>query len=148
MSGKNAIELSGLSENVKVYLETNSIGQILRDKGLDANGDVQRFHTQNVLRRIVKYMPYRTGATIKVTIAQTDISKPYIVTDVPYGKYLYYGRVMTGSPPKEATERKLTYTQTKNKKAGAFWDRQLVANEKDVLVREVQNYINRKGGKT
>lgn len=134
-------------ENVTVHIEMKSIAQLLRDKGLDVNGDVQRFHTHNVLRRIVKYMPYRTGVTIKATIAQTDIGKPYIVTDVPYGKYLYYGRVMAGGPPKKATDSELTYTRTKNKKAGAFWDRQLIANEKDVLVREMQNYINRKGGK-
>jgi hypothetical protein len=54
-----------------------------KEKGLTAGGDVQRFHTNNVLRRIVKYMPYRSGATIKLTQAQTDINKPEIVTDTP-----------------------------------------------------------------
>ena len=36
--------------------------------GLGRDGPVQQFHTANVLRRIQKYMPYRTGATIKLTI--------------------------------------------------------------------------------
>lgn len=129
---------------MKVKLKLNPTSRILREHGLDASGDVQKFHTQNVLRRIQKYMPFRTGATIKLTIAQTDISKPEIVTDVPYGKYLYYGKAMEGSAPKTVTDRDLEYTKTKNPQAGPFWDRALVAAEKAVLQRELQAYINRR----
>lgn len=131
----------------KVQLKLNPTSQILRDQGLNESGDVQRFHTQNVLRRITKYMPYRSGATIKITIAQTNISKPEIVTDVPYGKYLYYGKAMEGPAPKVLTDRDLQYTKTKNPQAGPFWDRALVAAEKAVLERELQAYINRKAGR-
>jgi len=134
-----------ITGKVTVYVKPTK--QILKDKGLGPGGDVQRFHTQNVLRRIQKYMPYRTGATIKLTIAQTDINKPQIITDVPYGKYLYYGKAMEGSPPKRVTDRDLQYTKTKNPQAGPYWDRALVAAERAVLQRELQNYINRKAGK-
>ena len=65
--------------------------QLLESKGLGLNGPVQQFHTKNVLRRIQKYMPYRTGATIKLPIAQTDIHEPYIVTDTVYAKRLFNG---------------------------------------------------------
>lgn len=130
-----------------VKLKMNPTSQILRDKGLNASGDVQMFHTQNVLRRIQKYMPFRSGATIKITIAQTNIRKPEIVTDVPYGKYLYYGKAMEGPAPKVLTDRDLQYTKTKNPQAGPFWDRALVAAEKAVLERELQAYINRKAGR-
>ena len=67
----------------KVTVNMKPVNQILKEKGLTAGGDVQRFHTNNVLHRIVKYMPYRSGATIKLTQAQTDINKPEIVTDTP-----------------------------------------------------------------
>jgi len=144
---KDAIDLSGLSDGTRIYLRMNPIDKILRDKGLAPGGDVQQFHTQNVLRRIIKYMPYRTGATIKVTIAQTDISKPQIVTDVPFAKYLYYGKAMEGSAPKVVTDRDLVYTETKHPQAGPFWDRALVAAEMPVLQRELQAYIDRKAGK-
>lgn len=133
-----------MKNNVKLKLKPAS--QIEKRLGIDPSGDVQRFHTQNVLRRITKFMPYRTGATIKITIAQTDINKPFIVTDVPYGKYLYYGKVMVGPAPKTVTNRDLVYTKTKNPQAGPFWDRALVAAEGSVLQRELQAYINRKGG--
>lgn len=129
-----------------VRLQLKPLSQIRGRMGIDPGGDVQRFHTQNVLRRIVKYMPYRTGATIKITVAQTDINKPFIVTDTPYAKYLYYGKAMAGRAPKSVTNRDLVYTKTKNPLAGPFWDRALVAAEGAVLKRELQAYINRKGG--
>lgn len=129
-----------------VKLKLKPISQIEKRLGIDPGGDVQRFHTQNVLRRIVKFMPYRTGATIKITIAQTDINEPFIVTDVPYGKYLYYGKVMVGRAPKKVTNRDLVYTKTKNPRAGPFWDRALVAAEGRVIQRELQAYINKRGG--
>lgn len=132
-----------MSGNVR--LKMKPIGQILRDKGLTADGRVQSFHTNNVLRRIIKYMPYRTGATIKLTAVQTDINSRYIVTDVPYGKYLFYGKAMEGRAPKRLTSRNLTYTKSKNPKAGPFWDRALVAAEGAALRADLQRYIKSRG---
>ena len=148
---------------MKVKLKMNPVSQIIRDHGLNESGDVQKFHTQNVLRRIQKYMPYRTGATIKLTIAQTDINKPEIVTEAPYAKFLYYGKLMvdpkTGAAgfmtkngwrsrkdvPKVKSERDITYTKTKNPNAGPFWDRALSVAEGNALAADLQRYIKRKG---
>ena len=86
-----------------VKVNSHPVAEILRRKGLDMNGDVQQFHTANVLRRIVRYMPYRTGATIKLTQAQSPISRPEINSFVPYARYLHEGKVMvnavTGNGP-------------------------------------------------
>ena len=131
-----------MSGSVKLIL--NPLSQIVRDKGLSATGDVQRFHTQNVMRRIVKFVPYRTGATIKLTIAQTNINKPEIVTDVPYGKYLFYGKAMEGKAPKKVTNRDLEYTKTKNPQAGPRWDRALSAAEGAAMAADVQRFIRSK----
>lgn len=131
----------------KVTVNMKPVNQILKAKGLTLGGDVQRYHTNNVLRCIVKYMPYRTGTTIGLTQAQTDISEPFIVTDVPYGKYLYYGKVMIGRAPKVVTDKDLHYTKSKNPQAGPFWDRALVANEGDALQADLQRYVDRKAGK-
>ena len=141
----NAIEIANLSNGTKAYLKLNPINKIIKDKGLDANGSAQAFHTNNVMRRIIKYMPYRTGATIKVMIVQTNIREPYLILDVPYGKYLYHGKKMVGSPPKAVTDIPLNYTKTKNPQAGPYWDRQLSAAEGKVLARELQAYIERRG---
>lgn len=155
-------KMTNLSNGMKVYLKMNSISQIMKDKGLVASGDVQAFHTQNVLRRIQKYMPYRTGATIKLTIAQTDIHKPEIVTDTPYAKFLFYGKLMVDPKtdaagfmtkngwrsrkgvPKVRSGRDITYTKTKHTKAGPFWDRALSAAEGKAMAADLQRYIDRK----
>ena len=131
----------------KVTVNMKPINRILKDKGLSAGGDVQQFHTANVLRRIIKYMPYRTGATIKLTQAQSPISKPEIVTDALYAKYLYYGKVMVGKPPKQPTDKDLKYTKTKNPQAGPFWDRALVAAEGKAMQADLQRYVSRKAGR-
>ena len=123
---------------------------------------MQRQHTANVLRRIVRYLPYRSGETIKQTIIQTDINRPEIVTRSPYAKYIYYGKVMvdpkTGAAgfmtkqgwrsrkgvPKVRTGRPLEYTKDKNPLAGPRWDRRLVSAEGKLLARELQDYLDRR----
>lgn len=142
----NAIQIAKLPDGTKAHLELNSVARILKDKGLTADGSVQAFHTNNVMRRIIKFMPYRTGATIKLMTVQTDIRKPYLILDVPFGKYIYHGKVMTGPPPKTVTDTPLNYTKTKNPLAGPYWDRALSAAEGAILARKLQNYINRKNG--
>lgn len=131
----------------KITVDMAPVNQILKSKGLTPGGDVQKFHTQNVLRRIQKYMPYRTGATIKTMIAQTDINNPEIVLDVPHGRYIYYGKAMEGPPPKTVTDRDLVYTKTKNPLAGPYWDRALKAAELPQMQNELQRYVWRKAGK-
>lgn len=140
----------------KVKIKMNPTARILRDHGLDAGGKVQMFHTQNVLRRITKYMPYKSNATIKLTIAQTDIRRPQIVTDAPYAKFLFYGKLMlsdvTGSAwarkdeTKHVVNKALNYNQTKNPLAGPRWDRAVSAAEGPAMAADLQKFIKR-GGK-
>lgn len=148
---------------MKVKIVLPKANQLIRSKGLGADGAVQMFHTQNVLRRVKRYMPFVSGATYKITVLQTDIKKPFIVTDVPYGQYLYRGKAMvnskTGKGPANIpgvgyryrkgtilmpTGRDLKYNQTKNPMAGPFWDRTLVALEGRAMVDDLQRYIDRR----
>ena len=146
---------------MKVKLQLPSAAQLIRAKGLAHDGDVQKFHTQNVLKRIKRYMPYVSGATYKITVAQTDINKPEIVTNTPYAKYLFYGKKMIDpkinasgfltpegwrsrrGSVKVLTAENLKYNKTKNPAAGPRWDRALVAAEGKALVADLQSYIDR-----
>ena len=123
--------------------------EIIRNKGMAQGGDVQAFHTQNVLRRIKKYMPFVSGALYKITQIQTDIRKPYIITDAPQAHYLFEGKVMidpvTGvagfmtpegwrsrkGSVKVLTQRNLVYSKSKNPQAGPHWDKALSAAEQE-----------------
>lgn len=146
---------------VKMYLP--SARKLVESKGLSKDGAVQAFHTRNVLRRIKRYMPFLTGATYKITVAQTDIRKPEIVTDVPYARYLYFGKAMvnakTGKGPAlipgvgyrykkgtilMPTNRSLEYTHTKNPDAGPEWDKTLIAREGAAMTADLQRFIDRR----
>lgn len=128
----------------RLKLIMNPTPRVLRDKGLDGGGAVQRFHTANVMRRMEKYMPKVSGMTIKSMINQTDTSKPYIIIDTPYAKYLYYGKVMVGKAPKKVTDRSLAYNTAKNALAGPLWDRRLATAEGRTIQAELQQFINRR----
>lgn len=123
---------------MRVTLDFPAAEEILQEVGLDEQGDAQMFHTKNVLRRVQKYMPYRTGATIKLTVAQTDPRVPEIVTEEPQAVYLYNGVSRSGKP--------LNYTKTKNPLAGGHWDRALVAAEGDALAADLERYIGKRSG--
>ena len=151
---------------MKVKLRLPSAAQIIRSKGLGADGDVQAFHTQNVLRRIKKFMPYRSGGHpfYKITVAQTDIRKPEIVTDTPYAKYLFHGKVMIDpkinaagfmTPEgwrsrkgciKDLTNRDLQFFKGKNPQAGPRWDKALSANEGKAMAADLQRFIDKRSG--
>lgn len=122
---------------MKTTVKLEPARKILRNLGMDQRGAVQKFWTATVLRRIQKYMPYRTGETIKLTIAQTDISTPEIVTDEPQARTLFYGVGKSGKP--------LNYTKTKNPNAGPRWDLALTAAEMPAMAQELQAYIERRG---
>lgn len=151
------------SNGVVAVLTMKELNQIVREKGLDTAGDVQSFHTQNVLRRIKKYMPFVSGLLYKLTVAQTNIRKPFIITDAPQAQYLFRGKVMIDPAigaagfltpegwrsrrgcTKVLTGRNLKYNRNKNPKAGARWDIALKAAESAAMRADVQRYIDRKG---
>ncbi len=129
-----------------VKVDLPSAEELIRKKGLGKNGDVQRFHTMNVNRRITRYMPYRTGALstkLKHVVSDTEIE---IIG--PYARYQYFGKVMVGKAPKVATDKPLNQKPHSpgNDRAGPFWDRALVAAEGDQLTRELQEYIDGRKG--
>ena len=149
---------------MKVKLHLPSAAQIIRSKGLAADGAVQMFHTQNALRRIKKFMPFRSGAMYKVTVAQTDIRKPEIVTETPGARYLFRGKVMIDpklgvagfmTPEgwrsrkncvKVLTNRDLQFFRGKNPQAGPRWDKALSANEGKAMAADLQRFIDRRSG--
>lgn len=130
--------------NITGKITVKPPSQIVKELGTGRGGAVQMFHTQNVIRRIQKFMPYRSGALIKLMIAQSPVSEPFVNIDAPPARYLYYGKAMEGKPPKRVTDRDLHYTITKNPQAGPFWDRRLLAAEKSVMQKELQDFADRR----
>lgn len=124
--------------DIKVKIELPAGTKLTRQLGLDPAGKVQMFHTQNVLRRIQRYMPYRSGGFIKLTVAQTDTRYPEIVTQAPQAATLFCGISKNGHP--------LNYTKTKNPLAGAHWDAALCAAEMPAMQADLKRYLQRRSG--
>lgn len=129
----------------KVTVKMNPVSRILKEKGLTPGGDVQRFHTNNVNRRIGKYMPHLSG-TLE-TKSKHIKSDTEIEVLGPYAVYQYFGKAMEGKPPMVATDRDLNYTKTFNPQAGPFWDRRLVAAEGKAMQADVQRHVDTRGGR-
>ena len=150
--------------NIVGTIKVSSPAKMLKNHGLDQGGAVQKFHTANVIRRIQKYMPFRTGEMIQRMVAQSPISEPFVNVIAPYARFLYYGKLMvdpvtgaagflnkdgewrswTKAPhvPKIESDRPISYTTTFNPQAGPFWDRKLLANEKDAMREDLQNFVD------
>lgn len=140
---------------VKINIDPEAI---LLAHGLNDGGDVQRFFTENVNRRITKYMPYRSGALsgkLKRVTGPSEIS-----ITAPYARYQYFGKVMIDpainaagfltkddtwrsrkGAVKVLTERDLKYDTAKNAQAGPFWDRRMMAAEGKALLEDLKGYI-------
>lgn len=148
-----------------IKVDMKPVSAVMDRLGVTARGDVQKFHTANVRRRIQKYMPYRSGATIKLMIVQSPADEPFIHVDAPYARMLYYGKVMVDPKTRAAgfltengwrsrkgvkkvvSSRDIEYDKTKNPQAGPLWDRRLIAAEGDAMRQDLQEYVNRRAGR-
>lgn len=148
-----------------IKVDMKPVSAVMDRLGVTARGDVQKFHTANVRRRIQKYMPYRSGATIKMMIVQSPAEEPFIHVDAPYAGMLYNGKVMVDPKThaagfltengwrsrkgvkKVVSSRDIEYDKTKNPQAGPFWDRRLIAAEGDAMRQDLQEYVNRRAGR-
>lgn len=148
--------------STRIKVEMKPIGTILTRLGIDKTGDVQMQLTRIINKRITRYMPYRTGnlsTKFKYIKSPTEIE-----VIAPYARPMYYGKVMvnakTGKGPAlipgvgyrykkgtvlKVTARDMKFDKTKHPQAGPFWDRRMMAAEKDAIVSDIQAYVRRKG---
>ena len=148
--------------STRIKVEMKPVGTILTRLGVNKTGDVQMQLTRIINKRITRYMPFRTGALstkLKYIKSPTEIE-----VAAPYARMMYYGKVMvnskTGKGPAlipgvgyryrkgttlKVTDRDLKYDTTKHPDAGPFWDRRMMASEKDAIVSDVQAYVRRRG---
>lgn len=150
-----------MSTRVKVNMKP--VNTILAKLGVDKNGDVQRFVTNTINRRITRYMPYRSG--VLSTKSKYIRSPTEIEVLSPYAKIMYFGEIMvdpvtgaagfltpngwrsrTKAPhvPKVRSGRTFDYDTTKHPLAGPLWDKRMMAAEGDQIAAETQEYVNRR----
>ena len=105
-----------------------SISSIKASLGIEPNGRVQRFFTDTCYRHMDKYVPKDTGM-LRINV---DKGANYITYESPYAHAQYIG-VVHGSPVRNYT----------TPGTGPYWDKRMWSAEKDSVIKEVQNYVNK-----
>lgn len=110
---------------IKYELKDFDKGQIVDKFGMQEGGNADLFLANTCFRRMTKYVPWKTGA-----LATTTTVKAGSVTyEQPYA------------------HRQYTTNQGKGIR-GKYWDKKMINNEKDVIVKEVEAYVKKlKGSK-
>ena len=103
---------------------------IKKQLGIDINGRVQKFFTQTCAIHMDKYVPMDKG-----NLRDYNIEGNKIIYDQPYAEYQYYGISKTG--------KNLVYSPLKHPLATSYWDKKMVTNEMDDIVKEVQDFVSR-----
>ena len=102
-------------------------GQIIDKFGLQENGRTELFLANTCFKRMAKYTPWDTG-----TMATTVTIKPgKIIYEQEYAVYQYEGR----------TKGQVKHYSNQNGYRGKQWDKRMWNNEKDIIAKEVNNYI-------
>ena len=108
-----------------MYLKPTSI--IKADLGINPGGKVHAFFTDTCYKHMDKYVPMDTG----MLRDNVDIGVDYITYQSPYAHAQYVG--YTTGPV-------LHYTTPGT---GPYWDERMKSAEMQIVVKEVQNYVNR-----
>ena len=134
---------------MSLQLKPTSI--IKANLGIQPNGPVHAFFTNQCYKHMTKYVPY--GVSEFHLRENVDVTTDRITYKAPYSHFIYMGILyvdpVTGSPwarkkaKKVPTNKKLRYHAPGT---GKYWDKRMWTVEKNKVVEEVQNFLNR-GGK-
>lgn len=125
-------------------LEMKATDILMKDRGLEPMGKVQKFIDQETIRLMAPYTPARDGFLERSATLGTKIGSGEINQIAPYARFQYYGKVMvsaiTGSPwasrgeKKILTDKDLQYDTSRHPLAGKMWFERMKADKKDEIL--------------
>lgn len=132
MARKKGGKKGGFGFTVKTVLPP--VPEVKSILGVDADGDVQKYVTEDIFRRLIPYIPKKTG---KLRDAAKIKSPRRITVNAAYAKVQFFGVTKQGVP--------FEYnTVTGGAKAGSHWDRRLIADEGKAIVADANRYVRRR----
>lgn len=137
---------------MKVEVKMDSVGAILRRRGLETGGRVQRMFTAECARQMDPYVPMRQGTLKNV---KRTIGLDYVKYDGPYAHYQYMGILYVDPITKKGcfydpstgkmwsrpgvkkipSERKLTYHGSP--KRGPKWDKRMWSDKGNQITAKI-----------
>lgn len=138
---------SGFNFNVKVKMKKTS--KIIKDHGLDKNGNVTTYLRNTADRLMTPFVPGGSGGMLaKLKTYPNNYSIKYTS---PYAHYQYTGKLMlakNGSSWAKKGEKK-HYTSKKLKYhtsgTGDHWDKMMMQRRGKELAKDVENYAKTGG---
>lgn len=124
-------------------IRIDSAGKIEKRLGIDTNGKAMVFFRDEVARLCDPYVPMNTGTLKNTKTYPNSHSIKYVQ---PYAHYMYKGKVAMGSSKPAGIKRTISNKPIKYQgapKRGAKWDKRMMSDNKDKVVKDVQNYIKR-----
>lgn len=117
--------------NVKVTF--NPIKTLLKDRGLETGGKVQKVVDSEVLRRSDKYVPFRTGFLKKSGILGTVIGSGEVIYNALYADKNYYHNAGRG---KQGT--------ASGGLRGKLWFERMKADNLSDIIKTAQDSVGKK----
>lgn len=112
------------------------VSVIKADLGLEPYGDAHRHFAKCCQKRMnERYVPYKSGQLAKIDLSKID-SECNIHYEEDYAGYQYYGMRKDGSREVKKYSKPGT---------GPYWDQLMISAEKDLLLKDMQDYFNEKG---
>ena len=97
-------------------------GKIIDRFNMQDGGKADLFLANTCFKRMTKYVPWKTGM-----LATTVTVRPKSVTyEQPYAHRQYTTNKGSGL-------------------RGKYWDKKMIANERDIIVKEIESYIKERG---
>lgn len=119
--------------------------ELLRERGLEEMGKVQKFVDSEVIKKMAPYTPMLSGVLEKSPTLSTVIGSGLIQQNTPYARFQYYGKLMvssvTGSAwarsgeSKVLTDTDLVYNTSRHPLAGKMWFERFKADHKDEVLK-------------
>ena len=118
----------------KMRVKIDDYGTIKRNLGVNEQGRVQRFVTDEVFTRLLPYIPKRSGVLRSMA---REVSATQIKVTSPYARVQFFGVTKHGVP--------FNYNlATGGAKAGSHWDRRLLQDEGAAIIAKTNRFIRSK----
>ena len=133
----------------KLKVKFNSTNKIIKEHGLDKDGEVTEFLRNTVDRFCDPYVPYGEGSGVHLKNLKTYPDKQSIKYTAPYAHYHYTGNKAIGPSRPKGVKRKISNTPMQYQgapKRGPQWDKRMMNDRGKEVCKDVEEFI-KKGGK-